>query len=91
MPIRRHETLNGNPLHLVELDFVAGAVLELGRARTFMRGHGLGVFERAADLEICGHPVARITWQPSLTLKPASKYEGGPYDRRQSGSSTCRS
>jgi hypothetical protein len=41
-------------LDLVERDLVAGAVVELGRARALVRGHRLGVFERAAALEVGG-------------------------------------
>jgi hypothetical protein len=63
---------NLDPLYLVERDLIAGAVVELGGARAFVHGHGLGVFERVAGLEIGGEPVARNTWQPSLILKPAS-------------------
>jgi hypothetical protein len=39
---------NLDALDLVERDRVAGAVIELRRARTFVRRHGLGVFEGAA-------------------------------------------
>jgi hypothetical protein len=46
--------LNGNPLDLVERDLVAGAVVGLGGAWAFMRRHGLGVFQRAAHLEVGG-------------------------------------
>lgn len=41
---------NHNPLHLVERDLVTCSVVELGRARAFVRGHELRVFERAANL-----------------------------------------
>jgi hypothetical protein len=37
-----------DPFDLIESDLVAGAVIELRRARTGMIGHRLGVFERAA-------------------------------------------
>ena len=43
---------NRNPLDLIERDFVAGAIIELGRARAFVRRHSLRVFERAAGFEI---------------------------------------
>ena len=43
---------NRNSFHLVERDLVAGAVVELGGARAFVRGHELGVFERAAGFEV---------------------------------------
>ena len=44
--------LNIDPLDFIERDLVAGAVVKLGRARAFVRGHGLRVFERAAGFEI---------------------------------------
>ena len=40
--------LNRDPLDLIERDFIARAVIELGGARAFVRGHGLRVFEREA-------------------------------------------
>jgi hypothetical protein len=43
---------NRNPLDLIERDFVAGAVVELGGARAFVRRHQLGVFEGAAGFEV---------------------------------------
>jgi hypothetical protein len=46
-----NQVSNGNPLDLVEYDLAAGAVVELGRARTSC-GHGLRVFERAAGLKV---------------------------------------
>jgi hypothetical protein len=45
---------NRNALDLIEGDLIACAVIELGGARTFMRGHELGVFERAAGFEVGG-------------------------------------
>jgi hypothetical protein len=45
-------TSNRNSLHLIQCDLVTRAVIEFGRARAFVRGHGLGVFERAAGFEI---------------------------------------
>jgi hypothetical protein len=39
---------------LVERDLIAPAIVELGGARALVRGHGLGLFERAAGLEIGG-------------------------------------
>ena len=43
-----------NPLHLIERDLVAGTVIELGRAWPLVRGHRLGVLQRAAGFEIGG-------------------------------------
>ena len=39
---------NRDPLDLIERDLIAGAIIELRRARAGMVGHRLGVFERAA-------------------------------------------
>src|SRR6516162_1642314 len=43
-----------DPFDLIERDLVASPVVELGRARAFVRGHSQGVFERAAGLEVGG-------------------------------------
>ena len=48
--------LDGYSFDLIERNFVAGAVIELGGARAFVRGHGLRVLERPAGLEIRGDP-----------------------------------
>jgi hypothetical protein len=45
---------DGDLLNFIERDLVAGAIIELGGARTFVRGHGLRVFQRAAGFEIGG-------------------------------------
>ena len=50
-------------LDFVERDGVAGAVVELGRPRAFMRGDLLGLFECAADL-----PASRGTISRSLVI-----------------------
>ena len=55
--IRRPMGSNRNPLHLIEHDLVASAVVKLGGARAVVRRHGLGVFERAARLEGRAGPV----------------------------------
>jgi hypothetical protein len=44
--------LNCNPFDLIERDLIASAIVELRRARAFVRGHGLRVLERSAGLEI---------------------------------------
>jgi hypothetical protein len=72
MPSVRFCPLNRDPLHLVERDLVARAVIELGRARTFVRGHGLGVLQRAAGFQIGGDSLARKVWQPMLAGVPRS-------------------
>jgi len=41
-------------LGLIEPDQVGRAVVELGRPRALVRGHGLSVLERAAGLEVGG-------------------------------------
>ena len=46
------DPLNRDPLNLIERDLIAGAIVELGGARAFVRGHGLRVLERPAGLEI---------------------------------------
>src|SRR5690348_12719182 len=43
---------NHNALYLIERDHIGRPVIELCRARTLVRGHGLGVLERAAGLEV---------------------------------------
>src|SRR5215213_7527318 len=59
-------------LDLIERNLIARAVVELGRARAFMRGHGLRIFERAAGLEIDGdagcaeHVVAKLLLEPGF-------------------------
>jgi hypothetical protein len=45
-------SLNLDPLDLIERDFITAAIVKLGGARTFGRGHGLGVFDRAGLDEI---------------------------------------
>jgi hypothetical protein len=52
LPGGRGEVLNHNSFDLIERDFVAGAIVELGRARAFVRGHGLRVFQRAPGFQI---------------------------------------
>ena len=50
---RRHwKPSNRNPLHFIKRDFVPSAVVELGGGRAFMRRHKLGVFQRAAGLQM---------------------------------------
>ena len=48
--------LQNNTLDLIERDLVVAAVVELGRARAFVRGHLLGVLEEAAVEQIDGDP-----------------------------------
>ena len=44
-----------DPLHFVLREPVLRSIVEFGRARAFMRGHGLRVFKRAAIAEIGGN------------------------------------
>jgi hypothetical protein len=50
----RNYPSNRNPLDLIERDFIAGAIIELGRAGAFVRGHGLCIFQCAAGVQIGG-------------------------------------
>jgi hypothetical protein len=69
--------LNCDPLDLIERDLIAGAVVELGRARAFVCCHGLGILERAAGLEIGGnagrakHVTAELDLEPGISRAPA--------------------
>jgi hypothetical protein len=62
---------NLDPLDLVERDRVAGAVVELGRTRAFVRGHRLGVFQRPAAFKISGDP-GRAEHVAAESLREAS-------------------
>jgi hypothetical protein len=53
-PGNQRRLSNRDPLNLIERDLVTGPIVQLCRARAFLRGHGLGVFDRAARLEIGG-------------------------------------
>ena len=48
--------LQHNPLDLLERDLVIAPIVELGRARAFMRGHLLRVFEETAVHQLDGDP-----------------------------------
>jgi hypothetical protein len=48
--------LNRNPLDLIERNLVAGAIIELRRARAFMRRHRLSILQSAAGFKICRDP-----------------------------------
>jgi hypothetical protein len=43
-----------NPLNLVECNHIGRTVVELGRARGFVRSHRLGVLQRLAGIEVGG-------------------------------------
>jgi hypothetical protein len=43
---------NHNPLYFVQRDFIAAPTIELRGARTFIRRHESGGFDRAADFQI---------------------------------------
>jgi len=51
-----HRDSNQHPLHLVEAHLVVPAIVELRRACRGVVGHGGGLFERAAVLEVGGDP-----------------------------------
>lgn len=44
--------LDTDSLNLIERDLVVGAIVELGGAGTLVRGHRLGVLERATVVEV---------------------------------------
>jgi hypothetical protein len=46
--------LDRDPLDLIERDFVASPIIELGRARAFVRRHHLRVLQPAAGFQIGG-------------------------------------
>jgi hypothetical protein len=46
--------LNPDPLHLVQADVVLPPIVELGRARAGVVGHGRGILQRAAVLQVGG-------------------------------------
>src|SRR6266446_6614873 len=48
--------LNNDPLDLIEGDLVTGAVVEFSRARTFVCGHELRIFEGATGVHVSRDP-----------------------------------
>jgi len=58
-----------DPLNLIERDLVTGAVVQLGCARAFVRGHSLGIFERAAGLEVGSNPGRAKYVAPDLSVE----------------------
>src|SRR5271165_3988581 len=52
--LQSDDALKSDPLDLVLSEPLFGAVIEFGCPRAFVRRHFLGVFERAAVLEIGG-------------------------------------
>jgi len=61
-----------NSLDLIKGDLIAGAVVELGDARAFVRRHELGVFEGTAGFEVDSDAGSPKVWQPILTARPSS-------------------
>lgn len=49
-----NQFLNRDPLDLIERNLIAGAVIELGRARAFVRGHGLSMLKRTTVRKVSG-------------------------------------
>ena len=47
---------NYDLLYFIERDFIAGAVVELGDTRAFVRGHRLGTSERSTSLKMGRDP-----------------------------------
>ena len=62
---------NLNAFYLIERNLVASAIVEFGRARTFVRSHSLGIFQRPASLEIGRDPRRAEHVTAELPLKPA--------------------
>jgi hypothetical protein len=46
--------LDGDPLDLIQSNLISCAIIELGGARTFMRGHGLRILKRSAGFKLGG-------------------------------------
>ena len=55
-PHHQRRRSNHNPLHLIQRDLVARAIVELRRPGRFVRGDRLGVLDRAAVFEIRRDP-----------------------------------
>src|SRR3984957_12263776 len=68
--------LNRDPLYFVGRNLVAGPVVELGGARTFVRRHGLRVFERA----VVGQKIRSVnsTARRQRTVPPRGSTGGWP-------------
>ena len=54
LDIQTFRRLNQNPLHFIERDLVAGAVVQLRRSWRFVGRDGLGILDGAAVLEVSG-------------------------------------
>ena len=61
------DTSDRNPLYLIEHNPIAGAVVALGGARTFMRSHGLGFFQSAPGFKIGGNGGGAEGMAPDLS------------------------
>ena len=57
----------------IKRDLVAGAIVELGGARAFVRGHGLSILQSAAGFKIGGDPGC----SESVAADPDSRAEIG--------------
>jgi hypothetical protein len=55
-------------IDLIERDLIASSIVELCRARAFMRRHCLSVLKRAPGFEIGGDPGCPNVWQPIRTF-----------------------
>ena len=74
--------LDRDPLDLIERNLVAGAIVKLGSARTFVRRHRLSVFKRTAGPEIGGdarrpkHMAAELDLESGFGRPPADHLVG---------------
>src|SRR6266700_5746567 len=91
---------NRNPLDLIECDLITGTVIELGRARAFVRRHGLCLLEGTARFEIGGdtgrpeHVAPELSLEAGLGRAPTDHLVGiaamhRPVDQHP-GSAGCR-
>ena len=75
---RKRAWSNPDLLDLVEVDLVAGAVVELGGLGRFVVGDGLGVFAGADQYYLLCRQLPRL-WK--LRFSAAHAYSGGRYDQ----------
>jgi hypothetical protein len=83
--------LDHNPLDLVERDLIAGVILELRRARTFVRRHRLSILQSAAVFKAGGDSCRPKRVTTNLASSPASRARRRIIDRRRRDSLRFRS
>jgi hypothetical protein len=66
------DPLNYDPLDLIERDLIAGAIVELGRARTLVRRHKLSILQSAAVVEIGCDPRCAERVAANIPIEPSS-------------------